>query len=351
MVLGKKKNVIGLDIGTSSIKVVELSETNRGYRLVNCAMSPIPPEAIVDGSLMDSVVIVDTIRELIKSFKIKTKEVATSISGHSVIVKKISLPVITEDELAESIQWEAERYIPFDASDVNIDFQILGANEENDELMDVILVAAKKDIINDYLSVLLEAGLNPVIIDIDAFALENMYQTNYPTKMGEIVGIVDIGANVMNINIMKDDISVFTRDVFKGGSSITEEMQKHLHVDYEEAEALKVGSKIDDSKQKAIENILKTASDEFASEIGQSVDYFQKTVNQNIGKLYICGGCSKIEGLSKSIESQIGVAVSVVDPFQNIEITKRDLNLEYINDIGPLMAVGVGLALRRVGDR
>jgi len=351
MVFGKKKNVIGLDIGSSSIKVVELDETNRGYKLANCAMSPIPPEAIVDGSLMDSVVIVDTIRDLIKSFKIKTKEVATSVSGHSVIVKKISLPVITEDELAESIQWEAERYIPFDASDVNIDFQILGANEENDELMDVILVAAKKDIINDYLSVLLEAGLNPVIIDIDAFALENMYQTNYPVKLGEIVGIVDIGANVMNINIMKDNISAFTRDAFKGGSSITEEIQKYLHVDYEEAEALKVGTKIDDSKQKAIGGILKTASDGFASEIGQSIEYFQKTVNQNIDKLYICGGCAKIEGLSKTIESQIGVPVHVVDPFQNIEITKRDLTLEYINDIGPSMAVGVGLALRRVGDR
>ncbi len=351
MLFGKKKDVIGLDIGSSSVKVVELSESSRGHRLVNCAMSTIPPEAIVDGSLMDSVVIVDTIRELIKSFRIKTREVVTSVSGHSVIVKKISLPVITEDELSESIQWEAERYIPFDASDVNIDFQILGSNEENNELMDVVLVAAKKDIINDYLSVLLEAGLNPVIIDIDAFALENMYQANYPMKMGELLALVDIGANVMNINIMRDGISAFTRDVFKGGSSITEEIQKHLHVDYEEAEALKVGTKIDENKQKAIDSILKTASDDFASEIVQSLDYFQKTSNQNLDKLFISGGCSKIEGLSKVIEAQISVPVEVVDPFQNIEITKKDLTLDYINDISPFMAVGVGLALRRVGDR
>jgi type IV pilus assembly protein PilM len=351
MAFGKKKDIVGLDIGSSSIKVVELSETNRGYQLVHCAMAPIPPEAIVDGSLMDSVVIVDTIRDLIKGFKIKTKEVVTSVSGHSVIVKKISLPVITEDELAESIQWEAERYIPFDASDVNIDFQILGANEESNELMDVVLVAAKKDIINDYLSVLLEAGLTPVIIDIDAFALENMYQANYSMKMGEIIGLVDIGANVMNINIMNDGVSAFTRDVFKGGSSITEEIQKHLHVDHEEAEGLKVGSKIDDNKQSAIRNILKTASDDFASEVAQSMDYFQKTFNQNLDKLFISGGCSKIEGLSKVIEAQINVPVEVIDPFQNVEITKKDLTLEYINDISPQMAVGVGLALRRVGDR
>ncbi len=351
MLLGKKKEVIGLDIGSSSIKVVELTETKRGYRLVNSALANIPPEAIVDGSLMDSVVIVDTIRDLIKSFKIRTKEVVTSVSGHSVIVKKINLPVITEDELAESIQWEAERYIPFDASDVNIDFQILGANEGNDELMDVILVAAKKDIINDYLSVLLEAGLTPVIVDIDAFALENMYQANYPMKRGEIVALVDIGANVMNINVMKDGISAFTRDVFKGGSYITEEIQKHLHIDHEEAEALKVGSKIDDSKQGAIDSILKTASSDFASEIAQSLDYFQKTSDQKADKLFISGGCAKIEGLSKVIEAQVGVPVEVVDPFQNIEITKKELSLDYINDISPMMAVGVGLALRRVGDR
>jgi type IV pilus assembly protein PilM len=351
MAFGKKKDIIGLDIGSSSIKAVELHESNRGFRLVHCAMAPIPPEAIVDGSLMDSVVIVDTIHDLIKSFKIKTKEVVTSVSGHSVIVKKTSLPIMTEDELGESIQWEAERYIPFDASDVNIDFQILGANEENSELMDVVLVAAKKDIINDYLSVLLEAGLNPVIVDIDAFALENMFQANYPMKGGELVGLVDIGANVMNINIVRDGISAFTRDVFKGGSSITEEIQKHFHVDYEEAEALKVGSKIDDNKQKAIDNILKTASDEFGSEVAQSLDYFQKTSNQNIDKFLISGGCAKIKGLGKAIETQINVPVEIVDPFQNIELTKRDLTLDYITDISPMMAVGVGLALRRVGDR
>jgi type IV pilus assembly protein PilM len=170
-------------------------------------------------------------------------------------------------------------------------------------------------------------------------------------NVGEIVGLVDVGANVMNMNIIKDGISTFTRDVFKGGSAITEEIQKYLHVDYEEAEALKVGNKIDDNKQEAINNIVKTASDDFASEIAQSIDYFQKTSNQNLDKLHISGGCAKIEGLSKVIEAQINVPVEVIDPFQNIEVTKKDLTLEYMNDISSLMAVGVGLALRRVEDR
>src|SRR4030042_6011527 len=167
MVFGKKKEVVGLDIGSSSIKLVELTEGKNGFKLQNLALSSLPPEAIVDGALMDSVTIVDTIRDLITTSKIKTKDVVTSVSGHSVIVKKISLPFMTEAELEESIRWEAERYIPFDINDVNIDFQTFGSNPENQEVMDVVLVAAKKDIINDYVSVIMESGLNPVIIDID----------------------------------------------------------------------------------------------------------------------------------------------------------------------------------------
>src|SRR5512139_1221267 len=170
MFLSKKKEIVGLDIGSSSIKLVDLKEIKNGYRMQNLAISPLPPEAIVDGALMDSVTIIDTIRDLISNSKTKTKDVVTSVSGHSVIVKKISLPFMTEAELEESIQWEAERYIPFDINDVNIDFQIFGAAPENPEVMDVVLVAAKKDIINDYVSVLMESGLNPVIIDIDSFA-------------------------------------------------------------------------------------------------------------------------------------------------------------------------------------
>src|SRR4030066_1109125 len=163
MIWGKKKDVIGLDIGCSSIKLVELKEDKNGYSLKNLALSPLPSEAIVDGAIMDSVTIIDTIQDVISTSKTKTKDVVTSVSGHSVIVKKISLPFMTEAELEESIQWEAERYIPFDINDVNIDFQIFGSNPENPEVMDVILVAAKKDIVNDYVSVIMGSGLNPVI--------------------------------------------------------------------------------------------------------------------------------------------------------------------------------------------
>lgn len=291
MFLSKKKDVVGLDIGCSSIKLVELREDKKGYKLQNLAISPLPPEAIVDGALMDSVTIIDSIRDVIANSKTKTRDVVTSVSGHSVIVKKISLPFMTEAELEESIQWEAERYIPFDINDVNIDFQIFGAAPENPEVMDVVLVAAKKDIINDYVSVIMEAGLNPVVIDIDSFALENMLAINYEVAKEETVAIVNVGASVTNIDIVKNNVSAFTRDIFKGGNQITEEIQRQLHVDHEEAEKIKIGSKVDLASQSVIENVLKTASESLAVEIGNSLDFFQSTTTyEKIGKLYLSGG-------------------------------------------------------------
>jgi type IV pilus assembly protein PilM len=352
MFLSKKKDVIGLDIGCSSIKLVELREDKKGYKLQNLAISPLPPEAIVDGALMDSVTIIDTIRDVIANAKTKTRDVVTSVSGHSVIVKKISLPFMTEAELEESIQWEAERYIPFDINDVNIDFQIFGAAPENPEVMDVVLVAAKKDIINDYVSIIMETGLNPVVIDIDSFALENMLAINYDIAKEETVAIVNVGASVANINIVKNNISAFTRDIFKGGNQITEEIQRQLHVDHEEAEKIKVGSKVDLTSQSVIENVLKTASESLAVEIGNSLDFFQSTTTyEKIGKLYLSGGGSKIKDFDMTLQQQIGIPVEIANPFKKVEYSGRNFDLEYLREIGPIMAVGVGLASRKVGDR
>jgi len=351
MAWGKKKNVIGLDIGSSSIKVVELREAKDGFKLQHLGISPLPPEAIVDGALMDSVTIIDTIRDLVTSTS-KTRDVVTSVSGHSVIVKKITLPFMTETELEESIQWEAERHIPFDINDVNIDFQILGYGSENPDLMEVILVAAKKDIINDYVSVIMEAGLNPVVMDIEAFALENMLGINYEIEKDDIVAIANLGASVTNINILKDNLSAFTRDIFKGGNQITEEIQRQLHVDYEEAEKIKVGQKGEGPSQSVVENVLRSASESLAVEIGNSLDFFQSsTTSQKISKLYVSGGGSKIKDFDIILQQQIGIPVEIANPFKRIEYNEKNFDPEYLREIGPVMAVGVGLASRKVGDR
>lgn len=352
MILGRKKGVIGLDIGSSSIKLVELGESKNTYKLQNLGIAPLPPEAIVDGALMDSVTIIDTIRELIANTKAKTKDVITSVSGHSVIVKKITLPLMSDSELEESIQWEAERYIPFDINEVNIDFQIFGSSSENPEVMDVVLVAAKKDIINDYVSVIIESGLNPVIIDVDAFAIENMLSVNYEMEKDETVAMANVGASITNINILKNNMTAFTRDIFKGGNQITEEIQRQLHIDYEEAEKIKVGSKIDATSQSIIQEVLRSASESLAIEIGNSMEFFQSTTTyEKISKLYLSGGGSKIKDFDIVLQQQIGIPVEIVNPFKKIEYSEKNFDLEYLREIGPMMAVGVGLATRKVGDR
>ncbi len=352
MLFSRKGNVVGLDIGSSSVKVLELAEMKGGYQLRNFGIAPLPPEAIVDGALMDSVTIVDSIRGLASALRIKTKDVVTSVSGHSVIVKKISIPTMTEDELEESIQWEAERYIPFDINDVNIDFQILGPTEGSEELMDLILVAAKKDIINDYLSIIIEAGFNPVIVDIDSFALENMFEANYPMGGGEVIALANIGASVTNINILKKGISSFTRDIFTGGNAITEEIQRQLNVDFEEAETLKVGNRMDEASQKVIQETLKSALNSLSTEIAKSLDFFRSTSSdEKVDKLVLSGGCAKINGIENVIEQQAGIPVEIVNPFKEIDCSKRDLDVDYLKEMEPIMAVSVGLALRRVGDK
>jgi len=352
MIFGRKKGVIGLDIGSNSIKLVELRESQNGFKLANLGIAPLPPEAIVDGALMDSVTIIDAIRQLVADSKTKTKDAVTSVSGHSVIVKKITLPLMSVPELEESIQWEAERYIPFDINDVNIDFQIFGSTPENPEVMDVVLVAAKKDIVNDYVSVVIESGLNPVIIDVDAFAIENMLSVNYEIEKEETVAMVNVGASITNINILKNNMTAFTRDIFKGGNQITDEIQRQLHIDYEEAEKIKVGSKIDAVSQPVIQEVLRSASESLASEIGNSIEFYQSTTTyEKIEKLYLSGGGSKTKDFDIILQQVIGIPVEIVNPFKKIEYTGKSFDLEYLREIGPMMAVGVGLATRKVGDR
>jgi type IV pilus assembly protein PilM len=218
--------------------------------------------------------------------------------------------------------------------------------------MDVVLVAAKKDIINDYVSILMESGLNPVIVDTDSFALENMLAISYDIGKEETVAIANVGASVTNINIIRNNISAFTRDVFKGGNQITEEIQRQLHVDHDEAEKIKVGAKADLTSQPVVQNVLKTASESLAAEIGNSLDFFQSTsTSEKIARLYLSGGGSKIKGFDIILQQQIGVPVEVVNPFKKIDYRGKDFDLEYLREIGPIMGVAVGLASRKVGDR
>jgi type IV pilus assembly protein PilM len=345
------KGSIGLDIGSSYFKVVQLKETKKGYELELFDMLPIPSEIIVDGAIIDSLRLVDSLKELIKKAKIKTKNAVIGISGHaSVIIKRISLPEMSEEDLSESIKFEAEQYVPFDIEDVYLDFQILGPREEPGQ-MDVILVAVKKDIINEYATVVKEAGLIPIIVDVDAFALENMYEINYEIEPDKNVALVNIGAGTINMNILKGGISVFTRDSSIGSNIHTEAIQKAFDATYESAERLKKGEPVEGISPEDAYSVVLSASEDIISEIGRSLDYYKSTtLHEDINEVILSGGGSLIKNFPQILSEKIGIESKVAEPFRNIIIPKK-FDISYMQDVAPIAAIAVGLALRRLGDR
>ncbi|NLH50145.1 MAG: type IV pilus assembly protein PilM [Myxococcales bacterium] len=350
MVFSRKKDILGLDIGSSSIKILELAETKNGYQLINFGIEPLPHETIVDSTIMNAPAVVNAIRKLIADNNIKApRDIATSVSGHSVIIRKITLPLMTEEEIAGNIQWEAEQYIPFDINEVNIDYQRLEMEAADQESQDVLLVAVKKEMVNDYVAVITEAGMNPVVMDVDAFSCQNMYEINYEMERGKVITLVNIGASVININIVHNGNSVFTRDISIGGHHYTEELQKQLSVSFDEAEQIKKGKQ---SSPQNIQPILDSISGSIALEIQRSLDFFTATSNfGHITKIYLSGGAAKTAGLQQAIEQQVGIPVEMINPFNNIEIPAKSFDLEYIKENAPLCGVVVGLALRRPGDK
>ena len=348
---GQTKGILGLDIGTSSLKMVELEQTKSGYQLKNFGMSLLPKETIVNGVLKNASALVNALTNLTANLRTRTKFVATAVSGHPVIIKKITMQTTSEEELSESIQWEAEQYIPFDLEEVNIDFQIMGINEDNPEQMNVLLVAAKKSLIHEYDEVISEAGLETIIVDIDSFSLENAYEANYPDEDVPVVALVDMGASVININVVKEGKSIFTRDVFVGGNKLSEEIQKQMAVSEEEAELLKVGGEMDNVEYERLDSIIQESALELAVEVQRSLDLqAASTTDEEVKKVYICGGTSRIPGIKELIADRVGVPVEFLDPFRRITYNESQFDPEYIKDISPVAAVGLGLALRKLGD-
>ncbi|GAB4483267.1 MAG: type IV pilus assembly protein PilM [Thermodesulfovibrionales bacterium] len=350
MLFGSKDSV-GIDIGSSYIKAVKLKEARGSYELDFYAVHPLPPELIVDGSIIDSIRLTDSLKEMVKKSGLKTKNAVISISGHSsVIIKRISLPEMSEEELSESIKFEAEQYVPFDIEDVNLDFQIIGPKEEAGQ-MDVILVAVKKDIINEYISVVKDAGLVPVIVDIDSFALENMYGVNYEIEPGRNIALLNIGASTINMSILKGGISVFTRDSSLGSNLHTEALQREFNISYENAEKVKRGEAVENVSPSDAAGVIESASEEILSEIIRSFDYYRSTtVQEDISEVILSGGCSLIGNFASMIAERSGIETKIVEPFRNIKVPKR-FDIVNLQEVAPMLAVSVGLALRKQGDR
>ncbi|HUK66164.1 MAG TPA: type IV pilus assembly protein PilM [Anaeromyxobacteraceae bacterium] len=351
--MSKSKLAVGLDIGSSSVKLVQLKERKGGYALQAFGSSRLPPETIVDGALMNSAAVVQAIQELLATQKVKGREAAIGVRGHSVIIKKISLPRMSQEELDESIQWEAEQYIPFDVKDVNIDTQILTPQGDGAGQMDVLLVAAKKDMINDYTAVCAEAGLTATVVDVDAFAVQNAYEVSYEMA-NETTVLINVGAAVTNINILANGTTTFTRDVTMGGNAFTEEIQKQLNVSYDEAETLKVGGQgeTDAVVPQEVERVIQGVSEQLAGEIQRSLDFYAATAADNrIARVFLSGGTARIPALFKVLEQRAAVPVEIMNPFKSIEIDNRRFDPAMLTGAAASAAVAVGLALRHAGDK
>ncbi len=345
----RKRQVVGCDVGSSSIKIVELKPLkNDEYQLLHAAIANLSPEAIVDGAIMDSSLVVEALSRLIADNNIRNPNFGGSLSGHSVIIKKIQLPSMTDSELAESIQWEAEQYIPFDINDVNLDYVVLDSGAG--DTMDVLLVAVKKDRIADYTSVIVQAGKDPVLVDVDVFALQNAFEANYSAD-GETAALVNIGASVMNINVLHRGTSIFWRDVAFGGNQYTEAIQRELNLPREDAERLKLGDQIGEHSLQQVMGVLNSVSEDLAAELQKTIDFFVATSSvDRLDRLVLAGGSAQVLNLDEVLKERFQVDVEIMNPFRNIRYSESDFDPEWINRHAPAMSVAVGLAVRTVGD-
>lgn len=352
----RTRPVVGLDIGSSAVKAVELRPQGKGWKVTGWGVEPIPPDSIVDGAIIDGTAVADAIRRLFDGKRLKGKQVAASLSGNAVIVKKITVPAMTEAELADSIVWEAEQYIPFDIQDVNLDYQVLTPLEAAGPqgTIDVLLVAAKKEKIVDYTGVITQAGRSAVIVDIDAFALQNAYEANYGFTEGEVVALINAGASATNINILQGDQSVFTRDVSIGGQAYTEALQKELNLPYDTADALKRGEAPLDAgvTYEDARPVLHAVSDTVLLEIQKTFDFYKATATSDrIDRIIVSGGASTAEGFMELLGERFGAPVEPFDPFRKVRFDAAKFGVADPAAIAPMAAVALGLALRRVGDR
>jgi len=344
-----KKNLVGLDIGSSSVKAVELARKGSSLQLLNMGFENLQTDTIVDGQIMELNNVSNVIVNIFNEHQIRTPRVAAGVSGHSVIVKNIVLPQMSQEELQESFSWHAEEHIPFDIADVNLDYELTSKSSES---LHVLMAACKSDKIANVKQAIQLAGKQPVIIDVDAFALQNCYEVNYDPKAGEVVALLNIGAATMNINILNGSRSVFARDAQVGGSQYTSLLQKELGLSYEQAEGVKRGMALPEGiEARPIQPIIETVSDILALEVRKTMDFYRATAEEGeaaIQKILLAGGGSKLPGLADYLAKRFEIPVEVFNPFRQIEVDDKKFDPDYMREIVPEMAVAVGLALRGV---
>jgi type IV pilus assembly protein PilM len=344
--MAEGKNLVGVDIGASSIKVIQLKESRKKLQVVRCGYSPLPPQTIIDGHVMNSGVVTEALLRLFTEQKIPLRDVSIGVYGQSVIVRKITVPMMTPSELDEQITWEAEQHIPFDIKLMSIDYEVLRKRPEAGQ-MDLLLVAAKKDEINDYAAILREAKLRPVVVDINAFTIQNIFEHNYGLPPDGSLALLNVGAAVSTLNIVARGVSAFTREITNAGNAITEEIRKALNCSYEQAEAYKCGGGPTQIVPQEVHHLIVQACAGLAGEIQRSLDFYLATSGDTeIGRIYISGGSAYLAPLAQAIEKRARVPVQMFDPLANITVDSKTVNEPWLRQMSGQMVVALGLSLR-----
>ncbi len=340
--------MVGLDIGSSSIKLVQVERVGSEVKLKDFGVAELLPEAIVDGEIMDRQLVVETIQNLFESKRIKTRNVASAVSGRAVIVKKIQMDRMTPEDAREAINWEAEQHVPYDINEVCLDFQILEGNSDPKH-MEVLLVAAKREMLVSYADLIREAGLNPLVLDVDAFAVQNVLSLNYDFAPEEVVAMVDIGSEISNINIVKNGIPLYTQDLSVGGTNFVDAVQKSFNLSQAEAEAAVRG---EEQMEFDMDQVVRSTAEELAMGIERSILYLQTSgETEPLSRILLTGGGVRIPGLVAFLNERHQAPVEVADALRRVQYDPALFGDKRPEELAPGLTVGLGLALRKVDDR
>ena len=349
--MSEGKNLVGVDIGASSIKVVQLKESRKKLSIIKWGFAQLPPQTIIDGHVMNAGVVSEALAKIFTDQKIQMKDVAVGVYGQSVIVRKITVPMMTPAELDEQINWEAEQHIPFDIKLMSIDYEVLRKRPEAGQ-MDLLLVAAKKDEINDYASILREAKLRPVVVDINAFTIQNIFEHQYGLPADGTLALLNVGAAVSTLNIVSRGVSAFTREITNAGNAITEEIRKQCNCSYEQAEAYKCGGGPTQIVPQEVHQIIMQACAGLAGEIQRSLDFYLATSGEaEIQRIFVSGGSAYLAPLAQAIEKRARVPVQLFDPMVNLTIDAKTVDEPQIRAMAAQMVVALGLSLRTDKER
>lgn len=346
--LGKKK-VIGVDVGTSSIKMAELDVGRRGATLLAFGIIPTPAQSFTGGDITNVQSIGEAIRDLAIKIKTKRKHAATGLGGTSVIVKKITIPKMEERLIADQIRWEAEQYIPYDINEVNLNYEVLKKTGASSENMDILLIAAVQAHVFKYAEALAVAGLNCSVLDVSGFSLTNCFKTNYGEMKGQTIALLNVGAAASTLVIMENSEVTFCRDIPVGGLNYTMDLQKGLNISYEEAEAIKLNLSTGQAVPAEATATVQATHEVVCDEIKASYDFFLNTSrSQQITRSFVTGGGAKVTGFVERLSKV--VPCEKLDPFYKIKTNPKDFSKSYLNQIRDFAAVAIGLGLREVEE-